>query len=200
MAASQTEVMIKVIEALEDLDSAYLIGGSYASSAHGIARATMDIDILAAIPAEQATAFAEKLGPEFYADEQAIRNAIMAKHSFNVIHIETMFKVDVFVSKRDSFDKEQLERRELYVAVRNPDRSVYVASPEDTILSKLRWYRQTDETSDRQWNDVLGVMSVQAETLDLAYLKRWADELSVSDLLERALAQSQVEPNQPSSK
>ena len=195
MAASQTEVMIKVIEALEDLDSAYLIGGSYASSAHGIARATMDIDILAAIPAKQATAFAKKLAPEFYADEQAIRNAIMAKRSFNVIHIETMFKVDVFVSKRDSFDKEQLERRELYVAVRNPDRSVYVASPEDTILSKLRWYRQTNETSDRQWNDVLGVMSVQAEKLDLAYLKRWADELSVSDLLERALAQSQVEPN-----
>jgi nucleotidyltransferase AbiEii toxin of type IV toxin-antitoxin system len=195
MAASQTEVMIKVIEALEDLDSAYLIGGSYASSAHGIARATMDIDILAAIPAKQATAFAEKLAPEFYADEQAIRNAIMAKRSFNVIHIETMFKVDVFVSKRDSFDKQQLERRELYVAVRNPDRSVYVASPEDTILSKLRWYRQTDETSDRQWNDVLGVMSVQAEKLDLAYLKRWADELSVSDLLESALTQSQIEPN-----
>jgi hypothetical protein len=155
----------------------------------------MGIDILAAIPAKQATAFAENLAPEFYADEQAIRNAIMAKRSFNVIHIETMFKVDVFVSKRDSFDKEQLGRRELYVAVRNPDRSVYVASPEDTILSKLRWYRQTNETSDRQWNDVLGVMSVQAEKLDLAYLKRWADELSVSDLLERALAQSQVEPN-----
>lgn len=195
MAASQTQVMIKVIEALEDLDSAYLIGGSYASSAHGIARATMDIDILAAIPAKHAAAFAEKLTPEFYADEQAIRNAIMAKRSFNVIHIDTMFKVDVFISKRDSFDKEQLERRELYVAVRNPDRSVYVASPEDTILSKLRWYRQTDESSDRQWNDVLGVMTVQADKLDLAYLKKWADELSVSDLLESALAQSQVEPN-----
>lgn len=194
MAAFQTEVMIKVIEALEDLDSAYLIGGSYASSAHGIARA-MDIDILAAIPAKQATAFAEKLAPEFYADAQAIRNAIMAKRSFNLVHIETMFKVDVFVSKRDSFDKEQLDRRELYVAVRNPDRSIYVASPEDTILSKLRGYRQTDETSDRQWNDVLGVMSVQAETLDLPYLKRWAEELGISDLLERALAQTQVEPN-----
>jgi hypothetical protein len=194
MAASQTEVILKVIETLEELDSPYLVGDSYASSAHGIARGTMDIDILAAIPAKQAGAFAEKLGPEFYADEQAIRNAIMAKRSFNVIHIQTGLKVDIFVSKRDAFDDEQLERRESYLAVRNPERAVYVASPEDIILSKLRWYRQTNERSDRQWSDVLGVMSVQAEKLDLAYLRRWARELNVLDLLERALTQAQVEP------
>jgi len=194
MAASQTEVMLKVIEALEELGSPYLVGGSYASSVHGIARATMDIDMLAAIPAKHAAALVEKLGPEFYADEQAIRNAIMAKRSFNVIHMQTAFKVDVFVSKRDAFDEEQLERRELYVAVRNPERAVYVASPEDIILSKLRWYRQTDERSDRQWNDVLGVMSVQGEKLDFAYLRRWASDVNVLDLLERALTQSQGEP------
>jgi hypothetical protein len=195
MAETQTEVMLKVIEALEGLNSPYLIGGSYASSAHGIARATMDIDILAAIPAKQAGALAAKLAPEFYADEEAIRTAIIAKRSFNVIHIETMFKVDVFVSKQDSFDEEQLERRRLFVAARNPERAVYISSAEDIILSKLRWYRETNERRDRQWSDVLGVMTVQAQRMDLDYLRRWARELNVSDLLERALIQSQTKPS-----
>lgn len=193
MPVTQTEIMLRVIEALEELDSPYLVGGSYASSAHGIARATMDIDILAAIPAKHAGALAAKLEPEFYADEGAIRNAIMAKRSFNVIHLDTMFKVDVFVSKRDPFDLKQLERRTLEVVLRDPERSAYLASPEDIILSKLRWYRKTNEKSERQWSDVLGVMSVQAGKLDLEYLKQWANELSVSDLLERALTESQGE-------
>lgn len=193
MPASQTDVMLRVIDALEELNSPYLIGGSYASSAHGIARATMDIDILASIPAKQAGALAAKLAPDFYADEQAIRTAIMAKRSFNVIHLDSSFKVDVFVSKRDAFDLKQLERRRLEVVTRDPERSVYVASPEDIILSKLRWYRQTNERSERQWSDVLGVMSVQADNLDLEYLRQWARELNVSDLLERALTETRGE-------
>lgn len=193
MPATQTEVVLKVIEALEELNAAYLIGGSYASSAHGIARATMDIDILASIPAKYAGAFAAKLEPEFYADAHAIRDAIMAKRSFNVIHLDTGFKVDVFVSKRDPFDMTQLERRSLRIISRDPERSAYLASPEDTILSKLRWYRQTNEKSERQWSDVLGIMSVKAGELDLDYLKQWARDLNVSDLLERAFSQSRGE-------
>jgi hypothetical protein len=185
--------MLKVIEALEELNTPYLIGGSYASSAHGIARATMDIDILASIPAKYAGAFAARLEPEFYADEHAIRDAIMTKRSFNVIHLDTGFKVDVFVSKRDPFDLTQLERRRLRIISRDPERSAYLASPEDTILSKLRWYRQTDEKSERQWSDVLGIMSVKAGELDLDYLKQWARDLNVSDLLERAFSQSRGE-------
>lgn len=193
MPATQTEVMLKVIEALEELNTPYLIGGSYASSAHGIARATMDIDIMASIPAKYAGALAAKLEQEFYADEQAIRDAIMAKRSFNVIHLDTGFKVDVFVSKRDPFDVMQLERRILRIISRDPERSAYLASPEDTILSKLRWYRQTNEKSERQWSDVLGIMSVKAGELDLDYLKQWARDLNVSDLLERAFSQSRGE-------
>jgi hypothetical protein len=153
----------------------------------------MDIDILAAIPGKLARALATRLEPEFYADELAIRQAITTKRSFNVIHLETMFKVDVFVSKGDPFDVKQLERRRLEIVNRDPERSAYVASPEDIILSKLRWYRQTSEKSERQWSDVLGVMSVQADKLDLEYLKRWAIELGVSDLFERAITESRGE-------
>jgi len=193
MASSQTDVMLKVIDALEGSNSPYLIGGSYASSTHGIARATMDIDILAALPAKEATAFAARLLPEFYADEHAIKQAIMEKRSFNVIHLETGFKVDVFVSQRDEFDVKQLERKTLRTISREPERTVYIASPEDTVLSKLRWFRKTNETSERQWNDVLGVLTVKAGELDLDYLRKWSLELGVSDLLERAISQSRGE-------
>jgi hypothetical protein len=153
----------------------------------------MDIDILAAIPGKLAGALAARLQPEFYADELAIEKAIATKRSFNLIHLETMFRVDVFVSKRDAFDTKQLERRRLEIVTRDPERSAYVASPEDIILSKLRWYRQTNEKSERQWSDVLGVISVQADKLDLDYLEHWATELGVSDLFERALGQSRGE-------
>ena len=193
MASSQTDVMLKVIDALEGSNSPYLIAGSYASSTHGIARATMDIDILAALPAKEAAAFAARLVPEFYADEHAIKQAIMEKRSFNVIHLETGFKVDVFVSQRDEFDVKQLERKTLRTISREPERTVYVASPEDTVLSKLRWFRKTNETSERQWNDVLGVLTVKADELDLDYLRKWSLELGVSDLLDRAISQSRGE-------
>jgi len=62
-----------------------------------------------------------------------------------------------------------------------------IASPEGTILNKLEWYRMGGEVSDRQWNDILGVLKVQGTNLDMAYLQRWAADLSVTDLLERAL-------------
>jgi hypothetical protein len=72
----------------------------------------------------------------------------------------------------------------------DPDQSVYVTSPEDVILSKLEWYRMGGEVSDRQWRDVLGVLKTKSEELDLAYLRIWAKELKVEDLLERALKET----------
>ena len=104
-----------------------------------------------------------------------------------------MFKVDVFISKRDPFDLKQLERRKPVIVSHDPERSAYVASPEDIILAKLRWYRQTNEKSERRRSDVLGVISVQADKLDLEYLDHWARELIVADLLERALDESRGE-------
>jgi len=189
MAIDQVGVLLKMVNVLDELAIPYVIGGSYASSAHGFARATMDIDILAAIRPEQAEAFAAKLEPEFYADSQTIRRAAMMRRSFNVIHEETAFKVDVFIAKPGGFDDQQLQRRQLEVVDEDQQRTAYVSTAEDIILAKLRWYRLTNETSEKQWNDVRGVVEVQGEKLDRSYLKEWAQPLGVSDLLERVFSE-----------
>ncbi len=187
-------VTLLVIDALESLGAPYLIGGSLASAVHGVPRTTMDADIVAELRPEDAGPLARALGSAFYADVQAIRNAIEQQSSFNVIHLETMFKVDVFVrgSKKRPFDQVQFERRTLHVLSIEPERTAYVASAEDTILAKLEWYRLGGQVSERQWRDVQGVLKVQADRLDMAYLRRWAAQLNVADLLERALQEAGV--------
>lgn len=87
----------------------------------------------------------------------------------------------------------QLERHRTSVIATDPEQSVYVTSPEDVILSKLEWYRMGGEVSERQWRDTpvgVGVLKKRAGELDLEYLHKWAKELNVSDLLERALNQA----------
>ena len=190
MANEQIDVLFKVLDALEELKVTYIIGGSFASSTHGFSRATMDIDLLAAIKREQSVELVSTLGSEFYADEQAIRQAIDAKRHFNLIHIETGFKVDVFVAKAGGFDDKQLERRQLEVVTSSPERKAYLATPEDTIIAKLNWYRLGNEISDRQWQDVIGIIKVQGDNLDLIYLRQWAKNLNVLDLMEDALAEA----------
>jgi hypothetical protein len=150
----------------------------------------MDVDIVADLRMEHIQPLVAALSPEFYADDEMMRDVIEHHSSFNLIHYETAFKVDVFIPKPRAFDRMQLERRAASVITTDPEHSLYVTSPEDVILSKLEWYRMGGEVSDRQWRDILGVLKTKAGGIDLDYLRRWAKELKVEDLLERALTES----------
>lgn len=176
----------QVTAALEKLGIRYAIGGSMASAIHGVVRSSQDSDIVAEMTAKQVKPFVQTLQNDFYVDAEMIVDAIERRASFNVIHRETMFKVDVFVAKQRAFDQSQLSRARNETLSREPRVQAMVASAEDTLLAKLEWYRMGGETSDRQWRDVLGMLQVQAGRLDLEYLRRWAKELGVHDLLEQA--------------
>jgi hypothetical protein len=116
-----------------------------------------------------------------------MQEAINRRRSFSLIHLTTMFKVDVFISRRRPFDEQQLSRRVPTQIRSDSERSVWVLSPEDVILAKLDWFRQGGEVSERQWRDIVGVLLSQQGKLDVSYLREWATNLGLSDLLERAL-------------
>jgi len=157
-------------------------------------RATMDTDIVAAVQPEQVTPLIQALAGIFYADEEMIRTAVLQHNSFNVIHLATMFKVDIFVAKPRPFDVEQLARRQLVDLGDVVPQTVYIATAEDTILAKLEWYRLGGEVSERQWRDVLGILAIQDTRLDWLYLRRMAQILHVADLLTRVSTQAGVPP------
>ncbi|MCR4407610.1 MAG: hypothetical protein NUW24_11935 [Anaerolineae bacterium] len=190
MLAEQIAVTMMVAEALDSLGVPYAIGGSFASAVHGVMRATMDADLVADLRLEHVEPLARALGDAFYADVEMMRDAVRRHSSFNLIHLDTMFKVDVFVARPRAFDRSQLARRQLYLLSEDPERRAYVTSAEDVVLSKLEWYRMGGETSDRQWRDVLGVLKVQGDRLDRDYMRRMAGELNVADLLEQAFEEA----------
>lgn len=177
-----------VADALDALGVRYYLGGSIASSAHGIARASLDVDVIAALEPQHVEPLASRLLSAYYVPLDRLRSAVAARSSCNFIHLATMFKIDVFVSKGRAFDEQAAERARPEAIDESADAPRFsVASPEDTVLSKLEWFRLGGETSERQWGDIVGVLKVTHHA-DREYLRRWALSLGVADLLERALA------------
>lgn len=180
------QVTLFVTNLLDELGVPYVIGGSMASIVHGMLRTTMDVDIVAEIRPEQIAPFVDGLQDAFYVDEHMIRQAIQRRSNFNLIHLSTMFKVDIFIPKGRPFDRQQLNRRIPERVGRDTGQQIWVLSAEDVVLAKLEWFRMGDEISERQWRDILGVLKTQQSALDFDYLRQWAQELGVADLMERA--------------
>jgi hypothetical protein len=175
-----------VADAFEALSVEYRVGGSVASSALGVGRSTLDVDVVADLRSEHVASFVERLAVDYYIDPDSIHDAIKRRSSFNVIHLASMMKVDVFVLKVREFDRQAFARVQRRDIGEGPPRLFPITTAEDIILHKLEWYRLGNEVAQRQWDDVLGVLRLQGTALDRAHLEHWARELGLEDLLGRA--------------
>ena len=189
MRSGPAEILRDVVAILDSLGIRYVVGGSMASSVHGEARYTRDADLVVELPPDRVEPLATALEPRFYVSREAMREALREGSSFNAIEPEAGFKVDFFILGRGAFDREEFRR-----GIREPSpptgrTPIVYKTPEDTVLRKLQWSRAGRKVSDQQWHDVLGVLATCRGRLDEAYLDRWASELGVTDLLEKARAE-----------
>ena len=182
--------VVPVLDALTALGVRHFIGGSLASSAHGLARASIDADVVAELRPEHAAPLVAALSGAYYVAEDRVRDAIARRRSFNAIHLDSMLKIDVFVSKDRPFDRRAMERAQRLSTGAAEGRALPFSSAEDVVLAKLEWYRRGGEVSERQWSDVLGVLRACVGSIDRAYLSSSALELRVDDLLARASSEA----------
>lgn len=186
----QLIILESFTDILQQLDIAYAIGGSVASSIYGKVRFTEDADITVEPFDNQADRLIELLSSDYYISKEAVYQALKQQGSFNVIHLESAFKIDVFIRKNTAFQKQLITRRKSLKLSDSLKKEFAVISPEDIILVKLQWYRDGGCSSQRQWDDVLGILAVQAERLDFEHLNKWAAILGINELLEKAVTES----------
>lgn len=147
----------------------------------------MDVDVVAKIQNQHITSLKKLLHDKYYTDEDMISEAIRMKTSFNLLHFDTMIKIDVFVFREEPYQKEVLRRKRKDSLEEEQEGSkFYFTSAEDIILNKLQWYKMGGEVSERQWQDIIGVLKVQKTSLDKEYLIKWAKKLDLLTLLKEA--------------
>ena len=177
----QHELLAKVVEALDTAGINHMVTGSFASTFHGEPRMTQDIDVVIDPDTSTVALFVQQFDPAtFYIDDAV--SATERRGMFNVVDVTTGWKVDLIIRKDRPFSTEEFRRR---VPTKIADVNTYVASAEDTILSKLEWSK--DSGSERQFRDVVAVIQIQRANLDHDYLVQWATELGIRDRLQAAL-------------
>ncbi|MDQ3135912.1 MAG: hypothetical protein M3Q76_14125 [Acidobacteriota bacterium] len=187
---SPLDILLFIARVFDEMNVRYVVVGSFASSMRGMTRATNDVDIVSDLRLDLAPLFISRVKEDFYVSEPGVQRAISEHRSFNLIHFDSSFKVDVFIPPPDGFGWQQLAHRQAEEIDPQGATRVYVATAEDTILAKFLWFRQGGEVSTQQWADILGVVKIRRDVLDEAYLREHAQRLGVLTLLERALAEA----------
>jgi hypothetical protein len=171
------EVFRRVTSALERVGIPYMLTGSFASSYHGVVRATQDIDLVISPTTDQIRALIKLLPEaEYYADENAALEAQRLQRQFNVIDRMTGWKIDLIFRKSRPFSLREFERRE---TVDFHGMSLAIATVEDVLLAKLEWAKRGG--SQRQIEDAAAILRIRAGGIDLQYIREWTKELQISE-------------------
>lgn len=190
--ASFLDALIPLVDTFDVLGVAYYIGGSVASIAHGVPRTTLDVDVIADIRPDHVRPLVAQVQASYYVQADDIQEAIQHRSSFNLVHLASMIKVDVFLAVDRPFDRSKAQRAQPGAITTSDPRAFRLTSPEDIVLQKLEWYMMGGRVSERQWQDTQGVLKVQGHALDLTYMHRWAAELGITPLLEHALKEAGI--------
>jgi len=183
----EAEIVEKVIKDLERAKIPCLVTGGFAVNVWGRIRTTHDLDVIITIAPKDVETLKKIFDTdEFYFSEEAAKDAILSKGTFNVIHHETGLKIDFWVLPDDTFSKSQLRRR---VKAKFLGQPIYFISPEDLILIKLKWYKESE--SDRHFFDALSVYQIQ-KRLDKKYLLKWVEFLNLIQIYNKLIKQSHI--------
>ncbi len=180
------DLVVQIGAILDDVGLDWVLGGSLASSLVGEPRATLDIDVAVVLERRNVEALVAAVRADYYVSEPMVLEAVEHGSSFNLLHFGTGFKIDVFVLTDDALDRRQLAGRQTVTL--DDGTTIWVGSPIDQVLRKLRWFQSGGEVSDRQWRDVMAILTVQAQRIDHAELLAAADQLGLGPLASRAIA------------
>lgn len=181
---SQNEFLNSIVEKLQQAGIEYVICGSMAATFYGVTRSTQDADIIINPTKEQLVKFIELLGNAYYVSKDAAIKALKQQGMFNVIEMESIWKADLMVKKQSAFSDEEFRRKRKENLL---GKDLYILSPEDAVLSKLLWAKQS--RSELQYNDVMKILDVRAGQLDMKYLNKWAKALDIKNDLNKCLSQ-----------
>lgn len=181
------DLVVQIGAILDDVGLDWVLGGSLASSLVGEPRATLDIDVAVLLERRNVEALVAAVRADYYVIEPMVLEAVEHGSSFNLLHFGTGFKIDVFVLTDDALDRRQLAGRQTVTL--DDGTTIWVGSPIDQVLRKLRWFQSGGEVSDRQWRDVMAILTVQAQRIDHAELLAAADQLGLGPLATRAIAE-----------
>jgi len=179
-----------LITAFKALGIPYRIVGSVASSSQGMLRATLDVDMVVQLEKIHIPRLTARLGSDYYADPDGMGEALARGSSFNLIHLETMIKLDLFPLGQREYDQVSFAR--VQTLDLGAEFRANFKTPEDVVLGKLEWFEAAERTSERQWRDVVGLLKVQGERLNLEYMRRWARDLNLTELLEQAISEARI--------
>jgi hypothetical protein len=178
------DFLARLVGLLEAAGIPHMVAGSFASTFHGVARATQDLDLVIDPTGAALAAFLASLDPDvYYVDPDTGRDALRRRSQFNVIDMTTGWKADLIIRKDRPFSIEELARRQPAELMGT---RTYVATAEDSIISKLEWAKLSDST--RQLRDVAGIVAMRADALDLDYVERWVKSLGLEAEWARARA------------